>query len=67
MSPGFEEAAKTAALLPELYEVLKLRLSDESERELLKNIEMPLSLVLSNMEKEGFWWMPREYANSAKR
>ncbi len=52
--PGFEEAAKTAALLPELYEVLKLRLSDESERELLKNIEMPLSLVLSNMEKEGF-------------
>ena len=50
----FETAAKTAALLPELYEVLRLRLSDDKQKTLLKDIEMPLSLVLSNMEKRGF-------------
>ena len=50
----FETAAKTAALLPELYEVLRLRLSDDKQKALLKDIEMPLSLVLSNMEKRGF-------------
>lgn len=51
---GFEAEAKTAALLPELYEVLRLRLSDDKQKDLLKNIEIPLSLVLSNMEKRGF-------------
>lgn len=46
--------AKKAAVLPGLYEVLKLCLSDKKEQELLENIEMPLALVLSNMEREGF-------------
>ncbi len=44
-----------AAALPELCRVLSRQIDENSQRELLENIEIPLSFVLAQMEQVGFF------------
>ena len=50
----YKKAAGRAAVLEGLYNALSVRLSDREQDRLLREVEIPLSLVLSNMEKRGF-------------
>ncbi len=50
----YSELLRSTAVLPSLYETLLLRLGDGKPLELLKNIEIPLSKVLADMERDGF-------------
>ncbi|MDR2525297.1 MAG: DNA polymerase I [Oscillospiraceae bacterium] len=47
-------AAQAAALLPALCERLSQALAEGDQTQLLREIELPLSAVLANMEHEGF-------------
>ncbi len=48
------ELASNTAFLPALCDVLKEKLAEFSQLDLLKNIEIPLANVLANMESVGF-------------
>lgn len=50
-----EEILKEAAALPALCEKLGREIDKNSQRELLENIEIPLSKVLAKMEHVGFY------------
>ncbi len=49
-----EEAAADAALLPGVCDALQKAIDKNGQRELLENIELPLALVLGEMEQSGF-------------
>ena len=48
------EEQLSAGVLPKVYEYLKKELEQNGQTDLFYNIEMPLSLVLADMELEGF-------------
>lgn len=45
---------KTAAVLPRLSEKLKILIENNSQQELLEELEIPFAQVLSSMEQQGF-------------
>ncbi len=49
-----DEAARAAAAMPKLCEVLQHQIDEKGQHELLKTIELPLALVLGEMEESGF-------------
>lgn len=49
-----EEAAAGAAALPALVKALMKAIGENDQRELLETVEMPLALVLGEMEQSGF-------------
>lgn len=54
--PDFEEAAyNCAAVMPGLCAALSKAIDGNNQRELLENIEIPLSFVLAQMEHIGFY------------
>ncbi len=54
--PDFEEPElATAAAMPQLCAVLSRAIDENSQRELLQNIEIPLAYVLAQMEYVGFF------------
>lgn len=48
------ELSSNTAFLPRLIEILKAKLEENGQLELLKNIEIPLANVLASMETLGF-------------
>ncbi|WP_300685771.1 DNA polymerase I [Acutalibacter sp. 1XD8-36] len=54
--PDFEqEEYNCAAVMPGLCEALQKAIDSNNQRELLENIEIPLSFVLAQMEHTGFY------------
>ena len=49
-----DEAVRSAAVLPELCHVLQKEIDAKGQHELLETIEIPLALVLGEMEESGF-------------
>ena len=56
-TPCFEteiECASRAAVMPTLWEILIKKINENSQQELLDNIEVPFAKVLASMEVAGF-------------
>lgn len=49
-----DETARAAAVLPEVCAVLQKEIDQKGQHELLETIEIPLALVLGEMEESGF-------------
>ena len=49
-----DENARAAAVLPALCDVLQRQIDEKGQHELLETIELPLALVLGEMEESGF-------------
>ena len=49
-----DEAVRSAAVLPEVCRVLQKEIDEKGQHELLETIEIPLALVLGEMEESGF-------------
>ncbi len=49
-----DENARAAAALPEVCAVLQRQIDEKGQHELLETIELPLALVLGEMEESGF-------------
>ncbi|MBP3705437.1 MAG: DNA polymerase I, partial [Clostridia bacterium] len=49
-----DENARAAAVLPEVCAVLQKQIDEKGQHELLETIEIPLALVLGEMEESGF-------------
>ena len=50
-----DENARAAAALPEVCAVLQRQIDEKGQHELLETIELPLALVLGEMEESGFF------------
>lgn len=53
--PAYEDAnVQAAAVLPAVCAALQKGIDENGQHELLENIEIPLALVLGEMEESGF-------------